>query len=147
MSCKLRPQALHSFCLQAATTEDATPLHYAAASGHRGVAELLLDAGAEADRRSRDGATPLLTAAGRQGRLCAAMPAFVRLPHGALSRVLQRHRRHLPARLPVCLLVCAACPALLPHAWQRTLQRSGPSLHSARLLCTPPSVAGALVRL
>jgi hypothetical protein len=41
-----------------------TPVAYAASSGHRGLMELLLDAGAERDAQTAEGATPLLLAAG-----------------------------------------------------------------------------------
>lgn len=43
-----------------------TPCAYAAAEGHRGLMDLLLDAGAAVDKKAADGSTPLLLAAGKQ---------------------------------------------------------------------------------
>ena len=57
--------------LQAVTRDGRSAVAYAAAAGHRGLMELLLDAGADVDQRGDDGATPLLLAAG-EGRLLVA---------------------------------------------------------------------------
>lgn len=57
--------------LQAVSKDGLTPCAYAAAAGHRGVMDLLLDAGAAADKAANDGSTPLLLAAGSPlVRLC-----------------------------------------------------------------------------
>lgn len=50
--------------LQAVDKDGLTACAYAAAAGHRGVMDLLLDAGAAADKAAHDGSTPLLLAAG-----------------------------------------------------------------------------------
>jgi ankyrin repeat protein len=41
-----------------------TPVHYAAAAGHRALMELLLEQGAAPDAKAADGSTPMLLAAG-----------------------------------------------------------------------------------
>jgi hypothetical protein len=65
--------------LQAADRDGMTPVAYAAAAGHRGLMELLLEAGADAGARGAGGATPLLLAAG-------ALPGLAQLenPRGSL---------------------------------------------------------------
>ena len=50
--------------LQAVDKDGLTACAYAAAAGHRGVMDLLLDAGAAADKAAHDSSTPLLLAAG-----------------------------------------------------------------------------------
>ena len=38
---------------------DGTPLHYAAANGHKEIAELLIEKGADLNAKDEDGGTPL----------------------------------------------------------------------------------------
>ena len=56
--------------LQAVSRDGMTPVHYAAAAGHRALMELLLEQGAALDAKAADDSTPLLLAAG--GWLCCA---------------------------------------------------------------------------
>lgn len=57
--------------MQAADKDGTTPVAYAAAAGQRGLMELLLEAGAEAEVRGAGGATPLLLAAGAHTHMSA----------------------------------------------------------------------------
>ena len=72
----------HLPCLQAVSRDGMTPVHYAAAAGHRALAELLQEQGAAPDAKAADGSTPLLLAAGAW-LTCGAPAACVPLPAAA----------------------------------------------------------------
>jgi len=60
---KVGRQLVHGADVNAKSNDGATPLHFAALSGHKNVAELLISKGADIDAREKHGGTPLYFAA------------------------------------------------------------------------------------
>ncbi|XP_064488791.1 ankycorbin-like isoform X2 [Ornithodoros turicata] len=65
--------ALKKVDVNARDSEGRTPLHIAAASGHRGVVQLLLQAKSQLDTQDREGKTPLIKAVECQHEVLARM--------------------------------------------------------------------------